>query len=57
MKVMVIEVRTYHQKKYLNKMKPYIRDITIDLQKSDIWKIKLAIATNFVFQKILNKSV
>ena len=31
MKVMVIEIKTY----YLNEIKSYLRDITIDLQKSD----------------------
>ena len=33
---------------YLNKIKPYLKDIIIDLQSSDIWEI---------LQKILKKSV
>ena len=28
---------------YLNKIEPYLRDIIIDLQKSDTWKIQLTI--------------
>ena len=34
-------------KKYLDKIKPYLRDIIINLEKSDTWKIQLAIAINF----------
>ena len=33
---------------YLNKTKPYLRKIVIDLQNSDTWKIQLTIAINFV---------
>ena len=33
---------------YLNKIKPYLKDIMIDLQKSDTWKIHLATAINFI---------
>ena len=33
---------------YLNKIKPYLRDIIIDLQISDTWKIQLTIAINFI---------
>ena len=33
---------------YLNKIEPYLRDITIDLQKSDTWKIASTIAINFI---------
>ena len=36
-------------KKYLNEMKPYLRDIIINLQKSNTWKIQFAIAINFLF--------
>ena len=36
---------------YLNKIKPYLRDIIIDLQSSDTWKIQLTIALNFVSSK------
>ena len=33
---------------YLNKIKPYLRNIIIDLQISDTWKIQLTIAINFI---------
>ena len=46
MKVVVIEV-----KGYLNETKPYFRDILINLQKSDAWKIQLIIAINFISSK------
>ena len=36
-------------KKYLNEMKPYLRDIIINLQKYNTWKIQFAIAINFLF--------
>ena len=36
---------------YLNKIKPYFRDLTIDLQNSDTWKIQLTIAINFIYSK------
>ena len=34
--------------KYLNKIKPYLRYITIHLQNSDTWKIWVTIAINFI---------
>ena len=34
---------------YLNKIKPYLKDIIIDLQSSSRQKIQLTIAINFVF--------
>ena len=36
---------------FLNKIKPYLRDIIIDLQRSDAWKIQLTIAINFISSK------
>ena len=36
---------------YLYKIRPYLRDIIIDLQESDTWKIQLTIAINFVSSK------
>ena len=38
-------------KEYLNKIKPFLRDIIINLQKSDTWKIQLTIAINFISSK------
>ena len=37
--------------KYLNKIKPYLRNVIIDLQKSDAWKIQLTITINFISSK------
>ena len=34
-------------KEYLDKIKPYLKDILNNLKKSDTWKIKLTIAINF----------
>ena len=36
---------------YLNKIEPCLRDIIIDLQNSDTWKIQLTIAINFISSK------
>ena len=33
---------------YLNKIETYLRNIMINLQNSDIWKIQLTIAINFI---------
>ena len=46
MKVMEIEI-----KHYLNKIRPYLKDITNDLKKSDTWKIQLTMAINFTPSK------
>ena len=42
---------------YLNKTEPYLRNIIIDLQYSNTWKIKLIIAINFISSRTLTKSV
>ena len=36
---------------YLNKLKPYMRNIIVDFQNSDTWKIQVTIATNFIYSK------
>ena len=36
---------------YLNKIGSYSRNITIEFQNSDSWKIELAIAINFISSK------
>ena len=41
--------------KYPNKIKPYLRNIIIDLQSSDTWKIQLAVAINFILSKDANE--
>ena len=35
-------------KKYLDKIKPYLRDIIVDLPKSGMRKVQLTIAINFI---------
>ena len=42
-------------KEYLDKIKPYLRDIKINLQKSDTWKIQLIIAVNFISSKDIDE--
>ena len=42
-------------KEYLDKFKPYLRDIIINLQKSDTWKIQLTIAINFISSEGVDK--
>ena len=34
--------------KYLNKIRPYLKDIINNLKKSDTWKIQITIAINFI---------
>ena len=36
---------------YIYKFRPYLRDIIIDLQESDTWKIQLTIGVNFISSK------
>ena len=36
---------------YLNKIKPYLRNVIIDLQNFDAWKIQLTIAITFISSK------
>ena len=50
MKVVVIKIKTSVQE-YLDKIKPYLRDIITNLEKSDTWKIQLTIAINFISSK------
>ena len=56
MKVTFTEVKNKMNKRMvvnecLNEIKPYLRDITIDLQNSGTWKIQLAITIYFVSSK------
>ena len=62
MKVMVIECESNSDrnenlsvKEYLNKIKRYLRDMIIDLQNSDTWKVQLAIAIAFVSSKNIDE--
>ena len=36
---------------YLDKIRPYLRDIVNDLKQSDIWKIQLTKTINFISSK------
>ena len=42
-------------KEYIDKIKPYVIDIIINLQKSDKWKIRLTIAINFISSKDIDE--
>ena len=53
MKVTLIEIKKKKNKRivvkeYLNEIKPYLSDITADLQNSGTWKIQLTITINLV---------
>ena len=52
MKVMVIKIKSLLIEEYLNKIRPYLKDIK-NLEKSDTWKIQLTIAINYVSPKDL----
>ena len=51
MKVMVILIEDLTIEVYFDKLKPYLKDIIIDLQNSDTWKIHLTIAISFISSK------
>ena len=40
--------KTLSVEDYLNKIRPYLKDIINNLKKSDTWKIQLAIPNNFI---------
>ena len=57
MKAVVIEIKTKPiSKRIPREIKPYLRDIIINLQKSDTWKIQLSIAFNFISSKDVNEA-
>ena len=43
--------KTLSVEEYLNKIRPYLKDITNNLKKSDTWKIQLTIGINFMSSK------
>ena len=47
----MIEIKHYQLRKYLNKIRPYLKDIIHNLKKTDMWKFQLTIAINFVSSK------
>ena len=44
-------------KEYLDKVKPCLRDIIINLQKFDTWKIESTIAINFISSKDIDEEL
>ena len=42
-------------KEYLNEIKPYLRDMITDLQKSCMWEVHLTIAINFIFFYVVDR--
>ena len=50
MKVTLIKIKHYHLKNYtkLNRIKPNLKDIIDNLEKSDTWKIQSIIANDFI---------
>ena len=52
--VMGIEDKTLSTEEYVNKIRPYLKDIN-NLKKSDTWKIQLTIAVTFLYSKYTNE--
>ena len=55
MKVTVTEISETISKEYFSKIKPYLRDMIIEFQKSVTWKVQLTIAINFISSKDVNE--
>ena len=55
MKVMCDKNKNLSVNEYLNEIKPYLKDIITDFQKSDTWKIQWTIAINFLSSKDLDE--
>ena len=55
MKVMCDKNKNLSVNEYLNEIKPYLKDIITDFQKSGTWKIQWAIAINFLSSKDLDE--
>ena len=52
--VIGIEDKTLSTEDYVNKIRPYLKDIN-NLKKSDTWKIQLTIAVTFLYSKYTNE--
>ena len=52
--MMVIEIK-HSVKEYLNKIRPYLKDIIKNLKKSDTWKFELAMTNNFISSVDIDK--
>ena len=55
MKVMCDKNKNLSVNEYLNEIKPYLKDIITDFQKSGTWKIQWTIAINFLSSKDLDE--
>ena len=55
MKVMCDKNKDLSVNEYLNEIKPYLKDIITDFQKSGTWKIQWTIAINFLSSKDLDE--
>ena len=49
--------KTLSVEKYLNKIRPYLKDIINNLKESDMQKVQLAIIINFISSKIMMKII
>ena len=49
--------KTLSIEEYFNKIRPYLKDIKNDFNKSDTWEIELTIELSFCLQNIMVKSV
>ena len=49
--------KTLSVEKYLNKIRPYLKDIINNLKESDMQKVQLAITINFISSKIMMKII
>ena len=45
---MMIEIKKLSVEEYLDKIRPYLKDIISNLKKSDTWKIQLTIENKFI---------
>ena len=52
--VIGIEDKTLSTEDYVNKIRPYLKDIN-NLKTSDTWKIQLTIAVTFLYSKYTNE--
>ena len=48
-------IKNLSVKEYLNEIKPHFRDIIINLQKSETWRIQLTIAIKFISSKVVEE--
>ena len=46
---MEMEIKHYQFEEYLDKIRPYLKDIINDLKQRDAWKTQITITINFFF--------